>query len=71
MNRYLLTSLLILGLASPAFAAYQLPAQSRLSVGSYGHPDPCWSLRIKRMETRDPYWRSLFEGCLARYNYNN
>ncbi|MGO8842371.1 MAG: hypothetical protein ACLQF1_14945 [Methyloceanibacter sp.] len=35
----------------------------------YGHPDPCWSLRLQRH--RNAYWWWSFEDCLAYYNYNN
>ena len=73
MNKYLLVSLLIVGLASPAFAARRVAARSpdqlgRLSVG-YGHPDPCWSLRLQRHRSNSSWWR--FEDCLAYYNYEN
>jgi hypothetical protein len=42
-----------------------------LSVGDYGHPDPCWSLRVQTMTTFSPDAQDRFEGCLAHYNYNN
>jgi hypothetical protein len=72
MNKYLLASLLVVWLAGPAFAAYQMPPQSRIFVGTNGgHPDPCWSLRIQMMVDRDPYWRDLFEGCLVRNDRGN
>ena len=78
MNRYLLTSLLILGLASPALAAYQLPAQSRLSVdddaGPIGHgpmdclaygyrQNDCYCLLRWAESTGDRYWWSQYELC--------
>jgi hypothetical protein len=41
-----------------------------VSVGDYGHPDPCWSLRIQTMTTLSPDAQARFEGCLDHYNYN-
>ena len=71
MSKYLITSLLVVGLAGPAFAGDEVTFQhvDRLSVGNYGHPDPCWSLRLRRHINRYWWWR--FEDCLRYYNYNN
>jgi len=71
MSKYLITSLLVVGLAGPALAGDEVTFQhvDRLSVGNYGHPDPCWSLRLRRHINRYWWWR--FEDCLRYYNYNN
>jgi len=67
MTRYLIASLLVVGLTIPAFAAK--PSENHLAYSSAGHPDPCWSLRLQRH--RSSAAESRFEACLARYNYND
>jgi hypothetical protein len=49
MTKCLLASLLVVWLANPAFAAYGMTAQSPGNVcAGYGHPNPCWCLRLQR-----------------------
>ncbi len=69
MNKYLMTSLLIIGLASPALAADHKTAQTHLAYVGNGHPDPCWSLQLQRHRNAQAW--SRFESCIARHNYNN
>jgi hypothetical protein len=55
MNKYLVASLLIIGLASPAFAADEKTAQTHLVYAGNGHPDPCcgrWDSKDTAMPKR-------------------
>jgi hypothetical protein len=66
MMKYLVAGIMLIGLASlPAFAA----DEAHLTYEANGHPDPCWSLRLKRHRSSADWAR--FESCLARHNYNN
>jgi hypothetical protein len=71
----MLLALLILGPATASYApdlGNQHFPRGRLvdRLADYGHPDPCWSLRIRTMNTFSPDAQSRFESCLADYNYN-
>jgi hypothetical protein len=66
---------LLLALPMPGLAqvanALELQNSGDVSTGDYGHPDPCWSLRLQMMRTGDANSRDRFEGCLASYNNSN